>query len=133
MAGYCSTCCASSPVRLVPPEALGSGNLAVFDLDGTITRHDTLGPYLVGYLWRHPWRLPRMLLAVAAALHFVLKRDRGALKGALIHAALGGLKRSALEPWTERYVAAVLRHRLYAEALAPIADHRRRGHRLFLM
>ena len=39
--------------------------LAVFDLDGTITRHDTLVPYLMGYGRRHPaglwrlWRLPR--------------------------------------------------------------------------
>ena len=39
-----------------------SGTLAVFDLDGTITRHDTLLPFLGGYLLRHPWRLPRVVL-----------------------------------------------------------------------
>jgi phosphatidylglycerophosphatase C len=110
-----------------------SRNLAVFDLDGTITRHDTLGPFLLGYLWCRPWRWPRMLLSVGAALRFVLTRDRGVLKGALIHAAMGGLRRSALEPWTERYVARVLRRGLYAEALAAIAEHRRQGYRLLLM
>jgi phosphatidylglycerophosphatase C len=110
-----------------------SGDLAVFDLDGTITRHDTLWPFLLGYLWRRPWRLPRMLLAVPAALRFPFQRDHGDIKGALIHAALGGLRRPTLERWAEHYVARLLCRGLYAEALAAIATHRRQGDRLLLM
>jgi HAD superfamily hydrolase (TIGR01490 family) len=110
-----------------------SGNLAVFDLDGTITRHDTLWPFLLGYLWRRPWRVPRMLLAVPAALRFAFQGDRGDIKGALIHAALGGLMRPRLERWAELYVARVLCRDLFAEALAAIATHRRQGDRLLLM
>jgi HAD superfamily hydrolase (TIGR01490 family) len=110
-----------------------AGTLAVFDLDGTITRHDTLWPFLFGYLWPRPWRLPRMLLAVPAALRFPFKRDHGDIKGASIHAALGGLRRPTLDRWAERYVARVLCRGLYAEALAAIAAHRRQGDRLLLM
>ena len=36
--------------------------LAVFDLDGTITRHDTLIQYVLGYLKSRPWRLFGFLL-----------------------------------------------------------------------
>ena len=31
--------------------------VAVFDLDGTLTWHDTLMPFLLRFLRRHPWRL----------------------------------------------------------------------------
>jgi phosphatidylglycerophosphatase C len=112
---------------------LNSGGLAVFDLDGTITRRDTFGPFLWGYLWRRPWRLARALLALPAAACFVLNRDRGALKGAVIHALLGGAKRASIARWAVRYVGELLAVGLYAEALAAIATHRVRGDRLLLM
>jgi phosphatidylglycerophosphatase C len=112
---------------------LNSGSLAVFDLDGTITRRDTFGPFLWGFLWRRPWRLLRVLLLLPAAVGFALHRDRGALKGALIHAMLGGVPRASLDRWTERFVAELLTDGLYAEALAAIAMHRARGDRLLLM
>lgn len=111
----------------------GSGGLAVFDLDGTITRRDTFGPFLWGYLWRRPWRLARAPLALPAAASFLLDRDRGALKGAVIRALLGGAPGAGLASWAERYVERVLSAGLYAEALAAIAMHRSRGDRLLLM
>jgi phosphatidylglycerophosphatase C len=112
---------------------LNSGNLAVFDLDGTITRRDTFGPLLWGFLWRHPWRLPRVLLGLPGAVTYLFNRDRGAFKGAVIHALLGGARRSGLERSAERFVGQLLQRGLYAEALAAIATHRARGDRLLLM
>jgi phosphatidylglycerophosphatase C len=112
---------------------LNSGGLAVFDLDGTIARHDTFGPFLWGYLWRRPWRLPRALLALPAAARLVFNRDRGAFKGAVIHALLGGAKRASLTRWAARYVAALLHRGLYAEAVSAIAAHRTSGDRLLMM
>jgi phosphatidylglycerophosphatase C len=112
---------------------LNSGGLAVFDLDGTVARHDTFGPFLWGYLWRRPWRLPRALLALPAAARFVLNRDRGAFKGAVIHALLGGASRASLERWAARFVPALIDRGLYAEALAAIAMHSTRGDSLLLM
>jgi phosphatidylglycerophosphatase C len=112
---------------------LNSGSLAVFDLDGTITRRDTFGPFLWGFLWRRPWRLVRVLLALPAAASYPFNRDRGAFKGAVIHALLGGAQRASVERWAERFVAGLLQHGLYAEALGAIATHRTRGDRLLLM
>ncbi len=112
---------------------MSSGGLAVFDLDCTITRRDTFGPFLWGFLWRRPWRLVRVPLAFPAAANFVLRRDRGAMKGAVIHALLGGAQRVALQRWAQHFVAALLRQGLYAEAVQAIARHRARGDRLLLM
>ena len=81
---------------------MNSGGLAVFDLDGTITRRDTFGPFLWGFIWRRPWRLARIPLAMPAAASFVINRNRGAMKGAVIHALLGGARRAALERWPSR-------------------------------
>jgi HAD superfamily hydrolase (TIGR01490 family) len=112
---------------------LSSETLAVFDLDGTITRHDTLLPYLAGYLLRHPWRLPRLLLILRALARYPFRRDRGILKGALVHAALGGLARPQLAAWSAQFVPRLLRSGLYREALDAIAQHRAHADRLVLM
>jgi len=112
---------------------LSSGTLAVFDLDGTITRHDTLLPYLAGYVLRHPWRLPRLLLILRALARYPFRRERGILKGVLIHAALGGLTRPQLAAWSAQFVPRLLRSGLYREALDAIAQHRAHADRLVLM
>ena len=112
---------------------MNSGNLAVFDLDGTITRRDTFGPFLWGFLWRRPWRLARVLLALPAAVRYLFDRDRGAFKGSVIHALLGWAQRGSVERWAERFVAGLLDQGLYGEALGAIAMHRARGDRLLLM
>jgi phosphatidylglycerophosphatase C len=114
-------------------EARLSGALAVFDLDGTITRHDTLGPYLWGYLWRRPWRVLRIVPALLAPVRYLFDRDRAALKGAAIRAILGGLQREQIERWSEQFVRQLIPAGLFAEALAAIARHRANGDRLLLM
>ena len=79
-AASCNTCCASSRISLAarpsgramtePPAVASVRRIAVFDLDGTITRRDTLPPYLRGWLRGHPRRLRRLCGAAwpAAAL-----------------------------------------------------------------
>jgi len=110
-----------------------SGALAVFDLDGTITRSDTLGPFLWGYLRRHPWRVLRVVPALPAPFRYLINRDRGALKGTAIRTILGGLPRPALEQWADEFVRTLIPHALFAEALAAIEQHRARGDRLMMM
>ena len=111
-----------------------SAPLAVFDLDGTITRRDTLWPYLTGFLRHHPGRLPRLLLATPTVLAFLLGRgDRGALKGALIHHVLGGLRGAEILAWSELFVPQLVKNGLFAEALAAIAEQRGRGAYLVLL
>jgi len=108
--------------------------LAVFDLDGTITRRDTMWPYLSGFLRRHPGRLLRLLPATPTVLAFLLGRaDRGALKGALFHHVLGGLSRVEILRWSEMFVPWLVKHGLFAEALAAITEQRNKGARLVLL
>lgn len=108
--------------------------LAIFDLDGTISRHDTFVPFVFGFLLRRPWRLPRLLLALPAALGYPLGLvDRGGLKAAMIRAGFGGLTRAELADWAERYVPRVIATGLHAQALAAIEAHRRSGDALVLM
>jgi phosphatidylglycerophosphatase C len=106
--------------------------VAVFDLDGTITRHDTLWPYLRGFLRRHPragfW--PRVLAAVA---RYPLDRDRGLLKSRLLRIAMAGATRLQVEAWTADYVASLGDAELCPGALVAIASHRAAGDRLVLL
>ena len=106
--------------------------VAVFDLDGTITRHDTLWPYLRGWAQLHPrpgfW--PRV---VAALIPFAADLDRGQLKSRLIRIAMGGAGRSDVRAWSAAYVAALGEAELCPGALAQIAQHRAAGDRLVLL
>ncbi len=106
----------------------------MFDLDGTITRHDTLVPYVLGFLLRSPWRLPRLLLALPAVIGFGLRlTDHGGLKSALLRATLGGVPRERLERWTARFVPRLLERGTFAQAREAIAAHHRTADHLVLM
>jgi phosphatidylglycerophosphatase C len=111
-----------------------AAQLAVFDLDGTLTWRDTLLPFLAGFWWRHPlrwihgWRLAPALFA------FVLTRDRGKLKSRVIRSIMGGADRASIEAWSEHFVAAlVLRRGLRPQAMAAVEAHRAAGDRLVLL
>jgi phosphatidylglycerophosphatase C len=109
--------------------------LVFFDLDETITRHDTLLPYAIRFLLtRRPWRLPLLSGVVPSVVKFLLGRgDEGPVKQAFIKATLGGCNRSDLERWTARFVPHVIAHGTLADALKQVAEHRRRGDYLVLM
>jgi phosphatidylglycerophosphatase C len=106
--------------------------VAVFDLDGTITRGDTLWPYLRGWVRRHPragfW--PRVIAALAA---FPFDRDRGLLKSRLIRIAMGDAARADVEAWSSAYVARLDTPDFCPGALAGIERHRAAGDRLVLL
>jgi phosphatidylglycerophosphatase C len=108
--------------------------LVVFDLDGTISRHDTLLAYLTGFL-RHNWtRWPRLLQSAPALLGFVTGIvDRGQLKAALMRAVLGGCTREIIDAWTARYVTELLERGVFADALTAIVAHQRNADTLVLM
>ena len=113
---------------------MAGNTLAIFDLDGTITRRDTLWPFIRGFLWRHPSRWWRLPMCVAPVLRYVLTdRDRGALKGAVIRLTLGGVTRGALEGWAAQFRQQLVHTGLFGEALARIATHRRAQTHLVLL
>ena len=104
---------------------MAGGTLAIFDLDGTITRHDTLWAFIGGYLLRHPSRWWRLPMCLGPVLRYAFGgRDRGLLKGSVIRITLGGLPRETLERWAARFTQRLLRTGLYAEPLELIATLR---------
>ena len=106
--------------------------IAVFDLDGTVTRHDTFLPYLRGWRRQHP-RPGFAGRALAALLRYPLDRDRGRLKSSLIRAGMSGASRESVEAWTADFVAGLGDAELCPGALAEIARHRAGGDRLVLL
>jgi phosphatidylglycerophosphatase C len=108
--------------------------LVFFDLDGTISRRDTLFGYVAGFVRRHPLRAPRYLAVLPTLAGFALGiRDRGDLKGALLHAVMGGAHRSEIQAWTDEYVPKLIARGVFKEALAAIRKHRDAGDHLVLM
>lgn len=107
--------------------------LVVFDLDGTIARHDTLVPFVMSHLRTHPWRTLRLLRMIPALLRFPFDRDFGALKAALIRCGLGGLTRAEVEGHAQSFVERLVARGLFPEALEAIAAHRRAGDHLVLL
>jgi phosphatidylglycerophosphatase C len=109
--------------------------VAVFDLDGTLTWRDTLLPFLLSFLRRHPrrvfdlWRLPFALLDFAAR-----GRDRGVLKSRLIRMVMGGAPRAEILACAEAFVGTLrARGRLRPAALAALEAHRAAGDYLVLL
>jgi phosphatidylglycerophosphatase C len=108
--------------------------LAVFDLDGTLSRADTFGPFVLGLLRRHPARALRLPLLLFPVIGFVLRlTDRGALKGSVLHRLFNGLSRKAVDEWAAHYASLVVPWRLFDEALAALRNHLARGDRVVLL
>ena len=109
--------------------------LAIFDLDGTITRHDTLLRYVSGFLWRQrPARLWRVPLCLLPLLQYCCAgADRGLLKSRVIRLTLGGVPRAELERWNRVFIERLLHGGVYAEALAAIDAQRASGAQLVLL
>jgi phosphatidylglycerophosphatase C len=109
--------------------------LAIFDLDGTISRHDTLAPYALGFVIRRtPWRLLLLLLVLPVLLAYAVGLiDRGGLKAAFILLTLGGRRRKTLERWTATFVKRLLAHGVFPQAVAAIQAHARVGDHLVLL
>jgi phosphatidylglycerophosphatase C len=108
--------------------------LAIFDLDGTITRHDSFVPYLRGFVRRHPVRAWRTWAALPAVAVFLLvDRDRGRLKQSLMRSILGGASRTDIDAWTGEFVERIIATALCPGAVRRIAAHRDARDRLVLL
>ncbi len=110
-----------------------SRSIAVFDLDGTITRRDTFLPYLRGWLRRHPRRGWPWIALAALGRYITGGRDRGRLKSELISRLMSGASQPDVAAWTRDFVAGLDAGELCAGALEAIERHRQRGDRLVLL
>jgi HAD superfamily hydrolase (TIGR01490 family) len=108
--------------------------LVFFDLDGTISRRDTLLPYVAGFLLRRPWRAWRLVALLPQLAAFATGRgDRGILKGDLLHAGMGGASADEVARWTDSFLPRLFARGLHRDAIAAIEAHRRAGDHLVLM
>lgn len=106
--------------------------LAVFDFDGTLTRGDTLLPFLHYVLGtrRFALRLPLIALIVAAMALRLLSRDEA--KERVLRLCLRGMPREVLESAGRAFAAERLPGLVRARAMERLSWHRSRGHRCVL-
>lgn len=107
--------------------------LAVFDLDGTVTRRDTFVPYLRGWLRRHPHARRRGREIAALWRYLALGRDRGRLKSELIRSCMAGRTRAEIASWTRDFVAGLGEPEFCPGALLAILRHHAAGDRVVLL
>jgi phosphatidylglycerophosphatase C len=117
--------------EIAPPRR----SIAVFDLDGTLTWHDTLLAFLMSFVRRHParawgmWRLP------LAVLDYLLRgRDHGRLKSHVIRIIMGGATRTVVDSCADSFVSSLGPSRRFRPAaLAMLEAHRSAGDHLVLL
>ena len=109
--------------------------IAIYDMDRTITRSGTYTPWLVFYAWhRAPWRLLLLPVAALAGLAYGLKLiTRKRVKEINQWLLLGpAVDRARLTPMAEAYARRILETNVYPDALAQIASDKAAGRRVVL-
>ena len=109
--------------------------VALFDLDGTLTWRDTLLPFLVSYVRRHPRRVRGLWRLPWALAHYAVRgRDRGLLKSRVISLVMGGASRTDVDRCAEAFVDSLTRRRRLRPAALTVLDaHRAAGDHLVLL
>ena len=108
--------------------------LAVFDLDGTLTRVDSFGPFVLGLLRRHPARLLRLPLLLFPALGYLLRfLGRGELKAAILRQLFGGLPCAAVEAFAATYSRLVVEQRMFDAGVTTLRSHIASGDHVVLL
>jgi HAD superfamily hydrolase (TIGR01490 family) len=109
--------------------------LAIYDMDRTITRAGTYTPWLIFWAWhRAPWRL--LLLPVAAlaglayAVGLIARKRLKEINQTLLMGYRVAPER--VTPMAEAYAKRVMARNIYADALAQIASDKVAGRRVIL-
>jgi len=107
--------------------------VAAFDLDGTLTRRDTLVPFLMRVRGRGP-----VLRALAAntpslARAALTAEARHRAKEALLIATLGGWWLEELQPVADAYAADVYETALRPDRVARLRWHQEQGHEVVIV
>lgn len=111
-----------------------SRRLAVFDLDGTLTRADTFFPFVVGLLLQHPLRWIRAaVLPVDILLYLIGRLDRGGLKGAILHTLFAGMPRATVSAWAAQFATSAMRDRMHADGVAALQRHVQAGDQVVVL
>jgi len=116
--------------------------LAIFDLDGTLTHRDTLVPWW-GRLFWHPrlkperstlgFRLKALGLTAVALVRYLVHRDRGHLKAALLQAVLHPYALTDVHDLARAYVNDLTDATFNPAVRARLQEHQRLGHTTLLL
>ncbi len=111
---------------------LRSPGLAVFDLDGTLVRGDTLLPFLASFAWAC-WR-PDRLAAMSPPLALYATRAISAYsaKQRLLEVVLRGESAAAIAGHADRFSSTWVSPRLRPGMLARLREHQGEGDRVIL-
>jgi phosphatidylglycerophosphatase C len=106
--------------------------VAAFDVDGTLTRRDCVGPFLVQLGGRRgvACAFRRRPLATLGALG---RRDRDELKEILVGAVFAGLDVAEVDEAGRAFAARIFSGGLRADTVARLRWHQRRGDRVVLV
>lgn len=108
--------------------------LVIFDLDGTITRSDTLIPFLAGCLVRFPRVRANMFLLPFDMIRFSIGRlSAGTMKERLLRAVIGGLPVEDVDRWAQTFATRVVVAQCHGSMLNLIKEHQAQGDRLILL
>lgn len=113
----------------LPPLAATSDRpgLAAFDVDGTLSKRDTLIPFLASVAGSR-----RLSMGLARAIGKA-RRGRGEAKQELITATLAGRRPEELDPLIEAFVDRLLARGMRPETVKRVAEHRDAGHDVVLI
>ena len=115
--------------RPLPDRAL----VAVFDLDGTLTRGDTLFPFLY-YLAGTRQFLAKLLLCIPTLILLALKlRSPERAKERVLQIFVKGMTREALAAKGKAFAKEKLPAMLRSQAISRLAWHQSRGHRCVVL
>lgn len=108
--------------------------LAIYDMDRTITRTGTFTPFMIHAALRlAPWRLIFVPFAAMVMLAYVLKLiERKRVKELNQAMLIGRIRRTELEPVAESFAEKVMKSNIRREALESLAENRAAGRRLVL-
>jgi len=111
-----------------------SNTVAVFDLDGTITRRDTFSSILAYSLRFNPGNIPKLAPLTVPALRFALGRiDNAAVKTVFLTALFGGVPAARRKAVTRTFVDRLLAGGVRKPALETLSRHRASGHQTVLL
>lgn len=106
--------------------------IAVFDLDGTLLSHDSLGPFLAGYAARRP-RLKIILLSPFLLLAYACRViSARTLKQSLLKGFLGGESDRAIREYAGRFCETWVAQHCQEVVVNRLRHHQAAGHRIIL-
>lgn len=108
--------------------------LVFVDLDGTLTRFDTLIPYCCIALLHRPRRIFAVKDVVIESVQYLRgKTGRQGLKEAFIKSFLGGAGQSRIDQWNRLLFRAVIPPLTRRSMWKRVRNHQREGDRVFIV